>query len=59
VERIIDIVEASPVVDGVSRRHGVTGSAVIAGKVTDLLDLEELCRLAGTDGRPVEFQEAV
>jgi two-component system chemotaxis sensor kinase CheA len=46
VDRILDIVEETVVVQGLRPRRGVLGSAVIQEKVTELLDLEGVIRLA-------------
>jgi two-component system chemotaxis sensor kinase CheA len=42
VDRILDIVETELVVDTVARRHGVLGTMVVQGKVTELVDLPTL-----------------
>jgi len=42
VDRILDIVEESFVVDGRSGRKGILGSAVIQKRVTDILDVPGL-----------------
>lgn len=42
VTEIVDVVEERIVVEPGSRRDGLKGSAVIHGKVTDLLDIERL-----------------
>jgi two-component system chemotaxis sensor kinase CheA len=44
VERILDIVEEALQVQSPGTRSGVTGSAVIHGRVTELLDVENLIR---------------
>jgi two-component system chemotaxis sensor kinase CheA len=47
VERILDIVEQDGDVRGPSSRRGVEHTAVIQGRVTEMLDVEELIRTAG------------
>ncbi len=47
VERILDIVEQDGEVRGPSSRRGVEHTAVIQGRVTEMLDVEELIRTAG------------
>ena len=46
VDRILDIVEESIVLQQPSKRDGVLGSAVIQQRVTDLLDVRGLVRVA-------------
>ena len=46
VKRILDIVEQDGDVRGPSSRRGVEHTAVIQGRVTEMLDVEELIRLA-------------
>ncbi len=46
VDKIIDIVEESIKVKKGSAGHGLLGSAVIQGKVTDMLDVEGVIRQA-------------
>ena len=46
VDRIVDIVEESVVVQRPSKKEGLLGSAVIQQKVTDLLDVPSLIRTA-------------
>jgi two-component system, chemotaxis family, sensor kinase CheA len=46
VDRILDIVEESFVVERQSRRQGIVGSAVIQNRVTDILDVPGLIALA-------------
>ena len=52
VDEIVDIVEAPLVPDAVADRPGVLGSLVIAGAVTDVLDLAYYWRLAASDASP-------
>lgn len=42
VERILDIVEEEIVVEKVGERQGVSGSAVVQKRVTDLLDIQQI-----------------
>jgi two-component system chemotaxis sensor kinase CheA len=42
VDEVIDIVEEVVEIDAASRRHGIRGSAVIRGRVTDVVDLDEV-----------------
>jgi two-component system chemotaxis sensor kinase CheA len=49
VDRILDIVEDTVVVQGRRGSHGVLGTAVIQEKVTELLDLEGVIRLVETE----------
>ena len=49
VDRILDIVEESLPKSMQAASHGVIGSAVIAGKVTDLLDVHGVIRAADPD----------
>lgn len=44
VQRIVDIVEQAVKIESPYRKAGLVGSGVIQGKVTDLLDLEEILR---------------
>jgi two-component system, chemotaxis family, sensor kinase CheA len=44
VDRILDIVEEALQVQSPGTRSGVMGSAVIHGRVTELLDVENLIR---------------
>jgi len=44
VDRILDIVEETIPAEHREARDGVLGSAVIAGKVTDLLDVHGVIR---------------
>jgi two-component system chemotaxis sensor kinase CheA len=46
VGRIIDILEETYVLDRKLRRHGIQGSAVVAGRVTEFIDVEELVKSA-------------
>lgn len=46
VGRILDIVDESLSVKGSSSRPGILGTAVIGGRVTELLDVDELVRTA-------------
>ena len=48
VEEIIDIVETVYSVDLLSERPGVLGSAIIAGKATDLIDISHYLSAAGS-----------
>jgi len=61
VAQIIDIVEDRLVIKSEAKRPGLLGSVVIAGKVTDLIDLQRVIvaadpewfdRLSGRDGPP-------
>ncbi|HTR22968.1 MAG TPA: chemotaxis protein CheW [Terriglobales bacterium] len=54
VDRILDIVEESLVVEQPGRRAGVLGSALIQQRVTDLLDVEGVVRAV----EPTFFQQA-
>ena len=49
IDRVLDVVEEAFVPSEVGRRPGVLGSAVVQGRVTDLVDLEAVVRpvLAG------------
>lgn len=47
VGRIVDILEETYVLDRKLRRHGIQGSAVVSGRVTEFLDIEELVASAG------------
>ena len=49
VDRILDIVEESVVSQHPSKRDGLLGSAVIQQRVTDLLDVRGLVRMANPD----------
>ena len=40
IDRVLDVVETTVVASEVGRRHGVTGSAVVQDRVTDLVDLD-------------------
>jgi len=42
VGRIVDIVEETYVLDQKMKRHAIRGSAVVAGRVTEFLDIQEL-----------------
>jgi two-component system chemotaxis sensor kinase CheA len=46
VEEIVDIVEEHLVVERVGRRHGILGTTVLQGRVTDLLDVVALVNAA-------------
>jgi two-component system chemotaxis sensor kinase CheA len=48
VEEIIDIVETVYSVDLLSERPGILGSAIIAGKATDLIDISHYLAAAGS-----------
>ncbi|HXS41197.1 MAG TPA: hybrid sensor histidine kinase/response regulator [Stellaceae bacterium] len=48
VEEIIDIVETVYSVDLLSERPGILGSAIIAGKATDLIDISHYLTAAGS-----------
>jgi len=50
VEEVLDIVEQAITLDTGSRRRGVRGSAVIRGRVTDLVDLDEVLAPAVAGG---------
>ena len=47
IDKVLDVVEAELVLSEVGRRHGVVGSAVVQDRVTDLVDLDAVVRLAG------------
>ncbi|HYK49642.1 MAG TPA: chemotaxis protein CheA [Terriglobales bacterium] len=46
VERILDIVEDDLVIEQVTERIGILGSAVVQQRVTDLLDVQQVVRAA-------------
>ena len=46
VDRILDIVEEDLVIERVTERAGILGSAVVQQRVTDLLDVQEVVRAA-------------
>jgi two-component system chemotaxis sensor kinase CheA len=46
VDRVVDVVETAVVATSVGRRAGVLGSAVVADRVTDLLDVGAVLALA-------------
>jgi two-component system chemotaxis sensor kinase CheA len=48
VDRILDIVEESFVMERQERRKGMLGSAVIQKRVTDILDVPELLQVAAS-----------
>ena len=50
VEEILELVEQDFEIDAVTGRHGVTGSAVIRGRATDILDIPELLAQAEVPG---------
>ena len=50
VEEILELVEQDFEIDTVTGRHGVTGSAVIRGRATDILDVPELLAQAEVPG---------
>jgi two-component system chemotaxis sensor kinase CheA len=50
VEEILDLVEQDFEIDAVTGRPGVTGSAVIRGRATDVLDIPELLAQAELPG---------
>ncbi|HEX5269026.1 MAG TPA: chemotaxis protein CheW, partial [Gemmataceae bacterium] len=52
VGRILDIVETTVDVRQVSRRQGLLGTAVIQGRVTDLVDVPSVVRDAGVFEQP-------
>ena len=55
VREIIDIIEETLLLEACSQRPGILGSAIIAGRVTDLLDPEAVAALAlPGDGRGLE-----
>jgi two-component system chemotaxis sensor kinase CheA len=54
VEEIIDIVEATLVQQFKAEQPGVLGSVVIAGAVTDVIDLSHYWRLSADDAAPRE-----
>ena len=47
IDRVLDVVETSVVASEVGRRYGVTGSAVVQDRVTDLVDLEAVVARTG------------
>jgi len=53
VDRILDIIEVSPRAQRPGTRPGIQGSVVLGGRVTEILDLETLIRLAD----PTFFEE--
>src|SRR5262249_41742875 len=46
VERILDVIEAQPALQSSTRGDGTLGSTVLAGHVTDLLDVPRLIQSA-------------
>jgi two-component system chemotaxis sensor kinase CheA len=52
VGRILDIVETAVDLRQVSHRHGLLGTAVIQGRVTDLVDVPAVVREAGVFEQP-------
>jgi two-component system chemotaxis sensor kinase CheA len=55
VREIIDIIEEAVLLERCSERPGVLGSAIVAGRVTDLLDPDALAALAQVgEGRGLE-----
>ncbi|MGD1147040.1 MAG: chemotaxis protein CheA [Thermoanaerobaculaceae bacterium] len=51
VDEILDIVEERFTVEGVGVREGVLGSAIVKGRVTELLDVQKIIGEAQTPGR--------
>ena len=47
IDRVLDVVEETVVLSEVGRRTGVTGSAVVQDRVTDLVDLEAVVARMG------------
>ncbi len=47
IDRVLDVVETELAVSEVGCRQGVLGSAVVQDRVTDLVDLDAVVRLAG------------
>ena len=47
IDRVLDVVETSVVASQVGRRAGVTGSAIVQERVTDLVDLEAVVARTG------------
>jgi len=47
IDRVLDVVETSVVLTDVGRRYGVSGSAVVQERVTDLVDLEAVVARTG------------
>jgi len=47
IDRVLDVVETELALSEVGRRQGVLGSAVVQDRVTDLVDLDAVVRLAG------------
>ncbi len=54
VEQVLDVVEEAVKVDPLSRSRGVLGSAVLGGKVTDILELQAFL---GSMGRAISAAE--
>jgi two-component system chemotaxis sensor kinase CheA len=46
IDRIIDIVDLAPDVQTPGSRKGVKGTMVVDGRVAEVLDVEQLCRMA-------------
>ncbi len=49
VEKIVDIVEEELNIKGIASRPGVKSLAVIQGNVTEILDVENIVRIANSD----------
>jgi two-component system chemotaxis sensor kinase CheA len=49
VDRILDTVEEAAEIQPVATRKGILGTVVVQGQVTELLDLDELLRIAGPE----------
>lgn len=47
IDRVLDVVETSVITSQVGHRYGVTGSAVVQDRVTDLVDLEAVVARTG------------
>jgi two-component system chemotaxis sensor kinase CheA len=59
VDVILDIIEDTIVVDRRKARSGVTGSAVVQGKVTELIDVEAIvAEYLGANGETAERESA-
>ena len=46
VDRIVDIVQQDAVIESVNQRHGVIGTCMLDGKMTDVLDVPAIVRAA-------------
>ena len=59
VERILDIVEEPVAIQYPPRRKGSLGSAVIQGRVTEILDLSELLDMETSRAARPQIEHAV